>query len=165
MIHTAAVDGNSLDLNFLSCLIVPVGKRIEIIERLITECGFFVYTASISECHSRDAHRRIGYVKKVYRLTVFSEPFYLAFLTNDLKESFCVFRRDLDGTERCVILLPASHIAACRKEPVLVFLSQCKRIHGVSFHARIRGIERNNLIGSIVFASAASEKSGKHRES
>ena len=56
-----------------------------------------------------------------------------------------------------ILLIPHKTIRG--EEPSVFFFFQCKGIHGVAFRAVINGIDRNDIIGSVFFISAAAEKS------
>ena len=166
IIHTAAINRYRADLRlqlFSRCIIL-IGKQIKIIECLISACGFLFYTASVSKCHSRTAHWRIGYRKKTYGSAASSEPFDLALLADNFQKSFCILKGEQKGAKGRIVFLLFSHIAACGKKPVFVLLLHRKRIHRVSSRTVIKCKKRTNLIGCVFLISAAAQKSQKQRE-
>ncbi len=164
MIHTAAVDTDRLDFNAFCRLIVHVSESIEIFLHSIAERGLFFHTASIGEDYSGAACRRIGHPENAQRVAVFSQPFNLAFRTDDLKKFLRLLGRYRKRTEGGVIIFPALQAAACGEEPFFILLLQCEGIYRIAFHAVVGGMERNDIINRLFFAAFAAKEPGYYKE-
>ena len=120
---------------------------------------------SVGAGHSGAAHRRVGRIKDAYRIAVFPQPPDLVFLADDLKEFLRFLGRYREGTEGCVIVLPALDPAACGEEPVFILLSQRESIHRIACHAIVGGMERDDIIDRVFPASSTAEQRGYRKNS
>ena len=87
-------------------------------------------------------------------------------ITEEDAEGFLrILRRHGKSRKRGVMLLLLSHKAVRRENPSVFFLFQGKGVYRVPCRAVINGTEQNKLIGSMLFASAAAEKSENRQKS
>ena len=152
-------------LGFFSGFIISVGKVAQAVNSPVAKLGLFFNAVSVGEGHSGAAHRLVGYVEEAYRIAVFPQSPELVFLADDLKEFLRFLGRYREGTEGCVIVLPALDPAACGEEPVFILFSQRESIHRIAFHAAAGGVESNDIIDRVFPAPSTAEQRGYRKNS